>query len=62
MGKTSDNQGVDYFLGKSKCFGHPCTAFCRIIWVNYPIISVLIVIAERVNASGTHASRFAMYG
>ena len=34
MGKTSDNQDVDYFLGKSKCFGHPCTAFCRIIWVN----------------------------
>lgn len=23
MGKTSDNQGVDYFLGKSKCFGYP---------------------------------------
>ena len=20
MGKTSDNQGVDYFLGKSKCW------------------------------------------
>lgn len=32
MGKTSDNQGVDYFLGKSKCFGYPCIAF-RDAWV-----------------------------
>ena len=43
MGKTSDNWGVIIFR-KSKCFRYPCTVFYRIMLVNYPIISMLVVL------------------